>query len=56
LARCWTKKVDISGDGPNNGVRPNTVARDEAPAKGIVINGLPILGSAPELDNIIRAA
>jgi hypothetical protein len=46
-----TKKViDISGDGTNNWGRPINVVRDEAVAKRIVINGLPILGSAPELD------
>jgi hypothetical protein len=35
--------IDISGDGPNNRGRPVTQARDEAVARGIVINGLPIL-------------
>lgn len=35
--------MDISGDGPNNDGRPVTLARDEALAKGIRINGLPIL-------------
>lgn len=35
--------IDISGDGPNNNGSPVTVARDEAVAKGIVINGLPIM-------------
>jgi hypothetical protein len=35
--------IDISGDGPNNNGSPVTVARDEALAKGIVINGLPIM-------------
>ena len=35
--------IDISGDGPNNNGPPVTVARDEALAKGIVINGLPIM-------------
>lgn len=35
--------VDISGDGPNNNGRPVVVARDELVAKGIVINGLPIM-------------
>ncbi len=35
--------LDISGDGPNNNGRPVTAARDEALAKGIVINGLPLL-------------
>jgi hypothetical protein len=35
--------IDISGDGPNNNGAPVTLARDEAIAKGIVINGLPIM-------------
>ena len=35
--------IDISGDGPNNNGSPVTMARDEALAKGIVINGLPIM-------------
>ncbi len=35
--------IDISGDGPNNNGEPVTVARDAAIAKGVVINGLPIM-------------
>jgi hypothetical protein len=35
--------IDISGDGPNNIGLPVTATRDAALAKGIVINGLPIL-------------
>lgn len=35
--------IDISGDGPNNIGPPVTAMRDAATAKGIVINGLPIL-------------
>ena len=35
--------IDISGDGPNNGGRPVTEARDEALAEGIAINGLPVM-------------
>ncbi len=35
--------VDISGDGPNNQGRPVTGARDEALARGVVINGLPLM-------------
>ena len=39
-----TKRViDISGDGPNNNGELVTVARDAALAKGITINGLPIM-------------
>jgi hypothetical protein len=44
------KVIDISGDGPNNWGRPMNAVRDEAVSKGIVINGLPIMGSAYELD------
>jgi hypothetical protein len=39
--------MDISGDGPNNQGRPVTAARAEALAKGITINGLPIMLKAP---------
>ncbi|MEO5755946.1 MAG: DUF1194 domain-containing protein [Mesorhizobium sp.] len=35
--------IDISGDGPNNIGPPVTATRDAAVAKGIVVNGLPIL-------------
>ena len=51
-----TKRViDISGDGPNNWGRLVEEARDEAVARNIVINGLPIVeddgfGSFPDLD------
>ena len=37
------KVIDVSGDGPNNNGRPVEPARDEALAKGIVINGLPLV-------------
>jgi hypothetical protein len=39
--------IDISGDGANNQGRPVTVARDEALAQGIVINGLPVMLKRP---------
>ena len=39
--------IDVSGDGPNNQGRSVTAARDEAVAKGITINGLPIMLKAP---------
>jgi hypothetical protein len=42
--------IDISGDGENTSGRPARIARDEAVAKGIVINGLPILAVEPFLD------
>jgi Protein of unknown function (DUF1194) len=37
--------IDVSGDGTNNAGRGVRLARDEAVAKGIVINGLVILSS-----------
>ena len=40
--------VDVSGDGPNNRGRSVLAARDEAVARGIVINGLPILNDRPQ--------
>ncbi|WP_230531453.1 DUF1194 domain-containing protein [Microvirga roseola] len=39
--------LDISGDGPNNQGRYVIEARDEALAKGIIINGLPIMLRKP---------
>jgi hypothetical protein len=39
--------IDISGDGRNNSGRLAEMARDEAVARGIVINGLPILNDRP---------
>src|SRR5690349_14982884 len=39
--------IDISGDGPNNQGRLVTDARREAIAKGIVLNGLPIMLHKP---------
>lgn len=41
--------IDVSGDGPNNDGRPVTRARDEAVAKGFVINGLPLVSIRPNL-------
>jgi hypothetical protein len=35
--------IDVSGDGTNNSGRDVKAARDEVVAKGIIINGLPIL-------------
>ena len=35
--------IDISGDGPNRSGGPVTAARDRTVARGIVINGLPIV-------------
>lgn len=42
--------IDVSGDGGNNRGRPASMARDEAVAAGIIINGLPILEVEPDLD------
>lgn len=49
--------LDISGDGPNNNGPLVTMARDAALAKGIVINGLPIMVKEPsfstmDIDNL----
>ena len=48
--------IDISGDGPNNDGRKVVLARDEAVAEGIVINGLPIMfgqtRNSPEMDGL----
>jgi hypothetical protein len=49
--------IDISGDGPNNNGAPVIGARDAALAKGIVINGLPIMVKEPsystmDIDNL----
>lgn len=48
--------IDISGDGPNNDGRKVVLARDEAVAEGITINGLPIMfersSGAPETDSL----
>ncbi|MEL6335405.1 MAG: DUF1194 domain-containing protein [Pseudomonadota bacterium] len=35
--------IDISGDGPNNGGRPVLAARADAAARGVTINGLPLM-------------
>ena len=39
--------IDVSGDGPNSSGRGVIAARDEAVAKGITINGLPIMLKRP---------
>jgi len=39
--------IDISGDGVNNRGRSPAIARDQAVASGITINGLPILNDRP---------
>jgi hypothetical protein len=37
------RAIDVSGDGPNNTGRPVTQVRDEVVARGITVNGLPIV-------------
>ncbi|HTZ77617.1 MAG TPA: DUF1194 domain-containing protein [Stellaceae bacterium] len=39
--------IDVSGDGTNNSGRPVEAARDDAVARGIVINGLAIINLNP---------
>ena len=46
--------MDISGDGSNNSGRSVVRARDEAVAKDVTINGLPILAFEPDLDTYYR--
>ena len=41
------KVVDVSGDGTNNHGPPVALTRDEVLAKGITINGLPIMLKRP---------
>jgi hypothetical protein len=41
------RTIDVSGDGTNNSGRDVTLARDEAVAAGITINGLVILSERP---------
>jgi hypothetical protein len=41
--KALRKVIDVSGDGANNNGRPVADARDQAVAKGITINGLPLM-------------
>ena len=41
------KVIDVSGDGPNNRGRLVTLARNDAAAKGVTINGLPLMLKRP---------
>ena len=55
--RGLRRVIDISGDGANNNGTPVTIARDTALAKGITINGLPIMVKEPsystmDIDNL----
>ncbi len=45
--RAPRRVIDISGDGANNHGRSLSAAREEALAKGIVINGLPVINDRP---------
>jgi Protein of unknown function (DUF1194) len=49
------KVIDVSGDGANNAGRPVDEARDAAIARGITINGLPILADEAGVDTHYRA-
>lgn len=42
-ARGLRRVIDVSGDGPNNVGEPVAETRDEVVARGIVVNGLPIV-------------
>ena len=44
--------IDVSGDGVNNNGPPITMVRDEVVAKGITINGLPILLKRPNASTL----
>src|SRR3979490_2931256 len=55
--RGLRRVIDISGAGPNNNGSPVTTARDTALARGITINGLPIMVKEPsysmmDIDNL----
>src|SRR2546423_8899851 len=52
--RVARRVIDISGDGSNNRGRSVNQARDEAVARGVGINGLPILALEPDLDRYYR--
>jgi hypothetical protein len=52
--RAARRVIDISGDGANNRGRSVNQARDEAVARGVGINGLPILVLEPDLDRYYR--
>jgi hypothetical protein len=45
--RGLRRVIDVSGDGVNNNGMPVTLVRDEVLAKGITINGLPIMLNRP---------
>lgn len=41
--------IDVAGDGEDNGAASLEAARQAARAKGIIINGLPIMADSPDL-------
>ena len=45
--RGLRRVIDVSGDGPNNSGPPVAPMRDTVIAKGIVINGLPLMLKRP---------
>jgi hypothetical protein len=45
--RAMRRTIDVSGDGTNNSGRDVTLARDDALAQGVTINGLVILSDRP---------
>ena len=47
--------IDVSGDGRNNDGRPVRAAVEDAVAAGITINGLPIIGLEPDIDDYYRS-
>lgn len=49
--RATRRVIDVSGDGRNNRGQPPALARDRAVARGITINGLPILHMEPDIDS-----
>jgi hypothetical protein len=49
--RADRRVIDVSGDGATNAGRRADIARDAAIAAGITINGLPILGNEPGVDD-----
>jgi len=48
------KVIDVAGDGEDNGPADLEAARQAAHAKGIVVNGLPIMADSPGLADYYR--
>lgn len=48
------KVIDVAGDGEDNGGPDLEAARQAAHARGIIINGLPIMADSPDLDRYYR--